>query len=138
MIGAFLMAVITNGAVLLNITQYYQQVIIGVIIWLAVWWDQVRRRRLSADTGRDGRREDQGDEPTRRRPPMRRSSLAALLIAVACAAAGCGVVKTHNAKITLRSTPPVHLAVIPKSVGLDYWSKVHAGAPSARPRRCPE
>ena len=62
---------------------------------------------------------------------MRRSSLAALLIAVACAAAGCGVVKTHNAKITLQSTPPVHLAVIPKSVGLDYWSKVHAGAECA-------
>ena len=38
MIGAFLIAVVTNGAVLLNITQYYQQVIIGVIIWLAVWW----------------------------------------------------------------------------------------------------
>jgi ribose transport system permease protein len=50
LIGALLMAVITNGAVLLNITQYYQQVIIGVIIWLAVWWDQVRRRRLAAAT----------------------------------------------------------------------------------------
>jgi ribose transport system permease protein len=56
LIGAFLMAVITNGAVLLNITQYYQQVIIGVIIWLAVWWDQVRRRRLSAASAQDGRR----------------------------------------------------------------------------------
>jgi ribose transport system permease protein len=64
LIGAFLMAVITNGAVLLNITQYYQQVIIGVIIWVAVWWDQVRRRRLSAsqeggrrtsDSQQDGR-----------------------------------------------------------------------------------
>ena len=65
MIGAFLMAVITNGAVLLNITQYYQQVIIGVIIWLAVWWDQVRRRRLSADSGRDGRREDKGEQGER-------------------------------------------------------------------------
>ena len=50
LIGAFLMTVITNGAVLLNLTQYYQQVIIGVIIWLAVWWDQVRRRRLAAAT----------------------------------------------------------------------------------------
>ena len=56
LIGAFLMAVITNGAVLLNITQYYQQVIIGVIIWLAVWWDQVRRRRLAAASSQDGRR----------------------------------------------------------------------------------
>jgi ribose transport system permease protein len=61
MIGAFLMAVITNGAVLLNITQYYQEVIIGVIIWLAVWWDQVRRRRLSAASEQLERRKTEGD-----------------------------------------------------------------------------
>jgi ribose transport system permease protein len=60
MIGAFLMAVITNGAVLLNITQYYQEVIIGVIIWVAVWWDQVRRRRLSAASEQVGRRKAEG------------------------------------------------------------------------------
>jgi ribose transport system permease protein len=48
LIGAFLMGVIRDGAVLLNITQYYQQVVIGVIIWVAVYWDQVRRRRLAA------------------------------------------------------------------------------------------
>jgi len=63
MIGAFLIAVVTNGAVLLNITQYYQQVIIGVIIWLAVWWDQVRRRRLSAASEQSERRKAAGDEP---------------------------------------------------------------------------
>jgi ribose transport system permease protein len=56
LIGAFLMATIRDGCVLLNITQYYQQVIIGVIIWLAVWWDQVRRRRLAAASETDGRR----------------------------------------------------------------------------------
>ncbi|HWE10818.1 MAG TPA: ABC transporter permease [Solirubrobacteraceae bacterium] len=66
LIGAFLMAVITNGAVLLNITQYYQQVIIGVIIWLAVWWDQVRRRRLSAASQEGGRRSaDTEQDPVR-------------------------------------------------------------------------
>lgn len=54
-----------------------------------------------------------------------RTSLLALLV---CAAAGCAAVKDHKAKITLQKSPPVHLAVIPKSVGLDYWSKVHAGA----------
>jgi len=48
LIGAFLMGIIRDGAVLLNITQYYQQVVIGVIIWVAVYWDQVRRRRLAA------------------------------------------------------------------------------------------
>lgn len=61
LIGAFLMTVITNGAVLLNLTQYYQQVIIGVIIWLAVWWDQVRRKRLAAATEQQhGRRTADG------------------------------------------------------------------------------
>lgn len=48
LIGAFLIGLIRNGSVLLNVTQYYQQVIIGVIIWIAVYWDQLRRRRLSA------------------------------------------------------------------------------------------
>jgi len=47
LIGAFLMAVIRNGAILLNINEFYQDVIIGVVIWLAVYWDQFRRRRLS-------------------------------------------------------------------------------------------
>jgi ribose transport system substrate-binding protein len=50
---------------------------------------------------------------------------------LACALTGCGVVKDHKAKVTLQTTPPIHLAVIPKSVGLDYWSKVHAGAECA-------
>jgi ribose transport system permease protein len=62
LIGAFLMTVITNGAVLLNLTQYYQQVIIGVIIWLAVWWDQVRRRRLAAATEQQHGRRTAGDQ----------------------------------------------------------------------------
>jgi ribose transport system permease protein len=61
LIGAFLMTVITNGAVLLNLTQYYQQVIIGVIIWLAVWWDQVRRRRLAAATEQQHGRRTAGE-----------------------------------------------------------------------------
>lgn len=69
MIGAFLMAVITNGAVLLNITQYYQEVIIGVIIWLAVWWDQVRRKRLSAASEQMERRKAAGEAESGGAPP---------------------------------------------------------------------
>jgi ribose transport system permease protein len=57
-IGALLMGVIRNGAVLLNITQYYQMVVIGVIIWLAVWWDQLRRTRMAAASERAGGRDD--------------------------------------------------------------------------------
>jgi ribose transport system permease protein len=48
LIGAFLIALIRNGAVLLDVNTFYQQVIIGVVIWLAVFWDQYRRRRLAA------------------------------------------------------------------------------------------
>jgi ribose transport system permease protein len=48
LIGAFLVALIRNGSVLLDINTFYQQVIIGVVIWLAVIWDQYRRRRLAA------------------------------------------------------------------------------------------
>jgi ribose transport system permease protein len=47
LIGAFLIALIRDGAVLLDISTFYQQVIIGVVIWLAVFWDQYRRRRLA-------------------------------------------------------------------------------------------
>lgn len=48
LIGAFLIALIRNGAVLLGVDIFYQQVIIGVVIWVAVFWDQYRRRRLAA------------------------------------------------------------------------------------------
>lgn len=64
---------------------------------------------------------------------MRRSArLILALTALALAVGGCGaVVKDHKAKITLQKMPPIHLAVIPKSVGLDYWTKVHQGATCA-------
>lgn len=48
LIGAFLVALVHNGAVLLGINTFYQQVIIGLIIWAAVSFDQFRRRRLEA------------------------------------------------------------------------------------------
>jgi ribose transport system permease protein len=47
LLGAFLIELIRNGSVLLNVDVYAQSVIIGVIIWLAVAWDQFRRRRLT-------------------------------------------------------------------------------------------
>lgn len=51
LIGAFLVAVIRNGAIHLEINTFYQNVLIGVIIWLAVWWDRYQRRKLSGDAG---------------------------------------------------------------------------------------
>jgi ribose transport system permease protein len=46
LIGAFLIALIRNGSVLLNINTFIQSVVIGVVIWLAVMWDTFRRRKL--------------------------------------------------------------------------------------------
>ncbi|UOF92550.1 ABC transporter permease [Fodinisporobacter ferrooxydans] len=46
MIGAALMGVIRNGSDLLNISAFWQQVIIGIIIWGAVAWDSYRRRKV--------------------------------------------------------------------------------------------
>lgn len=46
-IGAFLIQLIRNGSVLLNINSYVQDVIIGAIVWLAVAWDQLRRKRIA-------------------------------------------------------------------------------------------
>ena len=61
-----------------------------------------------------------------------RSVIWAAVLPLAVAVSGCGAVTDHTAKITLQQSPPVHIAVIPKSVGLDYWSKVHAGAECAQ------
>ncbi|MPV50293.1 MULTISPECIES: ABC transporter permease [unclassified Pseudactinotalea] len=46
-IGAFLIQLIRNGSVLLDINIYVQDVIIGVVIWLAVAWDQFRRKQIT-------------------------------------------------------------------------------------------
>jgi ribose transport system permease protein len=48
LLGALLIALIRNGSVLLDVNTFYQQVIIGVIIWIAVYWDQYRRRRATS------------------------------------------------------------------------------------------
>jgi ribose transport system permease protein len=48
LLGALLIGVVDNGAVLLNINPYWQDVILGALIWLAVLFDQARRRRLAA------------------------------------------------------------------------------------------
>ncbi|WP_026923858.1 ABC transporter permease [Glycomyces arizonensis] len=48
LIGAFLIALVRNGSVLLGINIHYQQLIVGLIIWAAVYFDQFRRRRLES------------------------------------------------------------------------------------------
>ena len=48
LIGAFIMGLLSNGSDLLGITPYWQQVIIGAIIILAVALDAARKRRFSS------------------------------------------------------------------------------------------
>jgi D-xylose transport system permease protein len=43
-LGAFLIGALNNGMSLLDITEFYQKVIKGVIIILAVWWDTRERK----------------------------------------------------------------------------------------------
>ncbi len=47
LIGAFIMGLLSNGADLLNISNYWQQVIIGAVIILAVTLDEFRKRRAA-------------------------------------------------------------------------------------------
>jgi ribose transport system permease protein len=46
-IGALLMAVIRNGLTLMHVTAFYQQIVIGAVIILAVLIDRLRRRDAS-------------------------------------------------------------------------------------------
>ncbi|WGE48493.1 MULTISPECIES: ABC transporter permease [Actinobacillus] len=46
-IGALIMGVLQNGLTLLNVTSYLQRLIIGIVIILAVFFDQVRRGKVS-------------------------------------------------------------------------------------------
>jgi len=48
LIGVFLIGIIRDGSVLLDINYFYQNVIVGVVIWVAVFWDQFRRRRIAS------------------------------------------------------------------------------------------
>jgi ribose transport system permease protein len=43
--GALLMAVLGNGIVLLNISSYWQRVIVGAVVLVAILGDLLRRRR---------------------------------------------------------------------------------------------
>jgi len=48
LVGAFIMGLLANGSDLLGTNPYWQQVIIGAVIILAVAFDELRKRRLSA------------------------------------------------------------------------------------------
>jgi hypothetical protein len=41
-LGALLIALIRNASALLDLNTFCQQVIIGVIIWIAAFWDRYR------------------------------------------------------------------------------------------------
>jgi len=44
LVGALIMGVLRNGLNLMNVSAYWQTVVIGVVIVAAVWVDVVRKR----------------------------------------------------------------------------------------------
>ena len=42
LVGALIMAMITNGLNILGISSFYQQVLIGIVIIIAVWLDNLK------------------------------------------------------------------------------------------------
>jgi ribose/xylose/arabinose/galactoside ABC-type transport system permease subunit len=44
-VGVLLIGVLANGLMLSNVSSYYQQITIGLIIVLAVYFDQIIKRR---------------------------------------------------------------------------------------------
>jgi ribose transport system permease protein len=46
LIGAFIMGLLSNGSDLLGSNPYWQQVIIGAVIIMAVSFDELRKRRM--------------------------------------------------------------------------------------------
>jgi ribose transport system permease protein len=48
LVGAFIMGLLANGSDLLGTNPYWQQVIIGAVIILAVAFDELRKRRMAA------------------------------------------------------------------------------------------
>ena len=45
MIGALIISVLTNGLQVLQVQQEWQYVVVGVVIVIAVYTDNIRRRR---------------------------------------------------------------------------------------------
>src|SRR3954468_18126141 len=61
---------------------------------------------------------------------LRRTVASVAIVSAALLASSCGV-ETHQGKVDVASTGALRLAVVPKSVGLDYWEKVRRGAECA-------
>jgi ribose transport system substrate-binding protein len=61
---------------------------------------------------------------------MRRAAAVSTALAAILATA-CSAVSEHKTSVSVNSGGTIRLAVIPKSVGLDYWEKVHSGAQCA-------
>src|SRR6476620_4386565 len=61
---------------------------------------------------------------------LSRAMALATTVSAALLASSCGV-ETHKVKVDVSSGGTLRLAVVPKSVGLDYWEKVRRGAECA-------
>ncbi|HET6858818.1 MAG TPA: substrate-binding domain-containing protein [Streptomyces sp.] len=97
LIGALILAVLRNGLNLLSVSAFWQQVVIGVVIALAVLLDTLRRRAGAGPAPAAGSAGGSG-------PGSGRKSAAKLAIAAVCVAAVVGAVSFFNSGSSGTST----------------------------------
>jgi ribose/xylose/arabinose/galactoside ABC-type transport system permease subunit/ABC-type sugar transport system substrate-binding protein len=115
LIGALILAVLRNGLNLLSVSAFWQQVVIGVVIALAVLLDTVRRKAgatpVAAGTGTPG---------------GRRKQAATYLVAAVVAAAVVGAMSfLHNGSSTA-TTQKVGLSL--STLNNPFFVQIRAGA----------
>ncbi|MGI5122362.1 substrate-binding domain-containing protein [Marinactinospora thermotolerans] len=109
-VGALILGVLRNGLNLLNVSAFWQQVIIGVVIAIAVLSDTLRRRRRGG-----------GPRPTRS-PAMRRGVAAVLVVILI--GAGWAVYQRQSGDGAERPTVALSLSTLNNPFFVD----VRAGA----------
>jgi ribose/xylose/arabinose/galactoside ABC-type transport system permease subunit/ABC-type sugar transport system substrate-binding protein len=125
MIGAFVIGILRNGLNMNGVSSFMQQIIIGLVILLTVWIDQMRNRR--GKTSGSGSRvamttKKQGG------PPMKKlTHLGKLLPVVALGVASGMMFWAGTAHADQKE-----IAVIVKTVNSAYWQNVQKGADGAK------
>ncbi|WP_017594494.1 ABC transporter permease/substrate-binding protein [Nocardiopsis potens] len=112
LVGALILAVLRNGLNLLSVSPFWQQVVIGAVIALAVLFDTVRRRSGAVPGGSGG-------------PGGRRSAAVRLGVAAVCVAVAAGSVSLLSPGPT---APAVRVGMSLSSLENPFFVQMRDGA----------
>ncbi len=140
MIGALIVAVLTNGLRVTAVPQEWQSVVVGCVILVAVYIDMLRRKERSNDTIHAHSPRISGNSiayTDRQSAAMRETGVAsmntrrAVTVAaiVAAGSAGCSDAKDDAAASSGDKKP--YVALISKGFKHQFWQSVKAGAEQA-------